>query len=149
MASRKERIEAFFRAYAKRSDDALKDPPKEDVDGMVAAFAPFFVGSGPKGVMGGANDATFREMIPQGNARYRDVGGKAFKVTNVELTELDDDNVMATVGWDFAYERRTDGKKGNIAFTNRYFLNTAGEAPKIFAFITPDEEQAMKEHGLI
>jgi hypothetical protein len=142
-------LKRFFEAYGKRSNDALKDPPREDVDGMVASFAPYVVGSGPQGVMGGANNAEFRKMIGQGFAKYREIGGTAMRVTGVEVTELDDANAMATVGWAFDYKRKRDGKTGTIGFTNRYFLNLSGDAPKIFAYITPDEQQVMQDHGLI
>ena len=70
-------------------------------------------------------------------------------VTRVKVTELDDYNAMARVDWDFAYQRPKDGRRGNIVFQNLYFLNFATGEPKLFAYITPDEEQAMKDHGLI
>lgn len=142
-------LKSFFDAYAKRSNDALQNPPKEDVDGTVASFAPYLVESSPQGVMGGANNAEFRKMIGQGFAKYRDIGGTAMRVTGVKVTELDDANAMATVDWEFDYKRNKDGKTGTVGFTNRYFLNLAGDTPKIFAYITPDEQQAMKDHGLI
>ncbi|KQW78065.1 hypothetical protein ASC89_14740 [Devosia sp. Root413D1] len=142
-------IKSFFEAYAKRSNAALQDPPVEDVDGTVASFAPYLVESSPQGVMGGANNTEFRNMIGQGFAKYRNVGGTAMRITGVKVTELDDANVMATVDWEFDYKRRRDGKTGTVGFANRYFLNVAGDTPKIFAYITPDEHQAMQEHGLI
>jgi hypothetical protein len=142
-------VKRFFEAYARRSNDALQNPPVEDVDGTVASFAPYLVESSPQGVMGGANDAEFRKLIGQGFAKYREVGGTAMRVTGVKVTELDEVNAMAIVDWEFDYKRKTDGKTGTVGFTNRYFLNLAGAAPKIFAYITPDEQQAMKDHGLI
>ncbi|RYE46415.1 MAG: hypothetical protein EOP24_16085 [Hyphomicrobiales bacterium] len=142
-------LKLFFEAYAKRSNDALQNPPIDDVDGTIASFAPYLVESSPQGVMGGANNAEFRKMIGQGFAKYREVGGTAMRVTGVKVTELDDVNAMATVDWEFDYKRRKDGKAGTVGFTNRYFLNLAGDTPKIFAYITPDEQQAMQEHGLI
>lgn len=54
---------------------------------------------------------------------------------------------MADVDWDFAYTDKA-GKSGHVTFTNFYCITTAGGAPKIFAYVTPDEEQAMKDHGL-
>jgi hypothetical protein len=142
-------LKTFFADYARRSNDALKDPPVEDVDGVVKSFAPYFVGSSPQGVRGGENGAELREMVPQGFANYRKVGGKAMRITRLDLTELDDANVMATVDWAFDYIRPRDGKSGTIGFTNRYVLNVAGDTPLIFAYLTPDEEAAMREHGLI
>ena len=142
-------IHAFFEAYARRADDALHDPPRENVDGLLASFASYVVGSGPTGVFGAPNGPELRQAIPAGYARYRQVGGKAMRLVRVDVTELDDANVMATVEWAFDYVRQRDGKAGTVTFVNRYFLNVAGDAPKIFAYITPDEEQVMRDHGLI
>lgn len=139
---------AFFRDYSMRNTRALQDPPQEDVEETVAAFASYFVEAGPKGVIGGANDETLRQMIPKGFEHYRAVGGTRFEMTGIEVTVLDAFNVMARTDWAFGYRRKTDGKEGEITFQNIYFLNFADGDPKIFAFITPDEEQAMKEHGL-
>ena len=36
-----------------------------------------------------------------------------------------------------------------IPFTNIYFLQIRDGTPKIFAWITPDEEKALKEAGLL
>lgn len=148
-ATRQQVVETFFADYARRSNDALQNPPREDVDGVAAAFAPFFVEAGPRGVNGGANNGAFRNLIPQGFAHYRRVGGKNMRVTRVKVTELDDFNAMVRVDWLFAYERPIDLRRGQIAFQNIYFLNFAADTPQIFAYITPDEEQAMRDHGLI
>jgi hypothetical protein len=149
MLKRQLTIEAFFDDYARRSTDALKHPPVEDIDGVVRSFAPFFVESSPRGVVGGENGDDFRQRIPEGFANYRKVGGKAMRITGIAVTEIDDVNVMATVDWAFDYVRPSDSKAGSVSFTNRYFLSLAGGKPKIFAYITPDEEQAMKDHGLM
>ncbi|MNR62005.1 hypothetical protein D3C85_1839030 [compost metagenome] len=50
--------------------------------------------------------------------------------------------------WDFAYTNRA-GKSGHVTFTNFYFVTTADGTPKIFGYVTPDEEKAMQEHGLV
>ncbi|QCI67413.1 hypothetical protein [Phreatobacter stygius] len=149
MATLEAQTIAFFKAYSQRSNDALQSPPKQDVDGTIAGFAPFFVGASPKGVFGGASEATFRKAIPQAFQRYRDAGGNRFEITHIAVTELDDCNVMARTDWEFGYRRPNDGVVGTIAFQNLYFLNFADGRPKIFAFITPDEDQAMREHGLV
>ncbi|KRA55370.1 hypothetical protein [Devosia sp. Root635] len=141
-------VRALFDAYAKRSDDALQNPPKEDIDGVVSAFAPFFVESSPRGVIGGANDDRFRSMIPQGFARYRQVGGKHMTVKGLKVIELDHCHAVADVDWDFAYTNKA-GQSGHVTFTNFYFVTIAGGTPKVFGYVTPDEEQAMKDHGLV
>ena len=142
------KIRALFDAYGKRANDALQDPPREDVDGLVDSFAPYFVESSPRGVMGGANDEKFRAMIPKGYAHYRAVGGKNMTIKGIKVIELDHCHAVADVDWDFAYTDKS-GKSGHVTFTNFYCVTTAGEKPKIFAYVTPDEDQAMKDHGLL
>ena len=142
------KVRGLFDAYGKRADNALRDPPIEDVDGLVASFAAYFVGSSPRGVMGGANDETFRTMIPQGFARYRAVGGQHMTIKGIKVIELDHCHAIADIDWEFAYINKA-GKSGHVTFTNFYFVTIADGTPKIFGYVTPDEEQAMRDHGLI
>jgi len=142
------KVRALFDAYGKRADAALQDPAREDVDGLVASFASFFVESSPKGVVGGPNDEKFRALIPMGYANYRAMGGKHMTIKGLKVIELDALHAIADVDWDFAYTNKA-GKSGHITFTNFYCLTIAGGTAKIFAYVTPDEEGAMQEHGLL
>jgi hypothetical protein len=142
------KVRALFDAYGKRSDDALQNPPREDVEGMIASFASFFVESSPKGVFGGANDDRFRQVIPTGFARYRRVGGKHMTIKGIRVIELDRLHAVADVDWQFDYVNKA-GKTGQVTFTNFYCVTIAGGTPRIFAYMTPDEDQAMQEHGLV
>jgi hypothetical protein len=142
------KVRALFDAYGKRSNDALQEPPKLDLEGVVRSFAPFFVESSPKGVVGSPNDDRFRQMIPEGFARYRQVGGKHMTIKGIKVTELDNLHAVADVDWQFDYVNKA-GKAGNVTFTNFYFVTVADGTPKVFAYITPDEEGAMQAHGLV
>lgn len=142
------KVRALFDAYGKRSDNALQNPPREDVEGMIASFASFFVESSPKGVIGGANDDRFRQVIPTGFARYRRVGGKHMTIKGIRVIELDRLHAVADVDWQFDYVNKA-GKTGQVTFTNFYCVTIAGGTPRIFAYMTPDEDQAMQEHGLV
>lgn len=149
MADLVEQTRAFMQAYGDRANAALRDPPADDIEGQVQSFAAYFVGTSPLGVMGAANDDELRKMIPQGYRHYREVGGTRMEIVEMEIVQFDDFHSMAKVDWEFDYTRKSDGKSGTIRFANRYFVNFAGGAPKIFAFITPDETAAMQEHGLL
>lgn len=142
------KVKKLFEAYGRHSDEALQDPPVVDTETVVRSFAPYVVGSNPQGVFGGANDAAFKEAIPKGFAHYRAVGGKSMTISNVEVTTLDDLHAIAHVDWDFAYTNKA-GKSGHVAFRNLYFVTIASGEPRIFAYITPDEQGVMKEHGLV
>ena len=141
------KVRELFSEYGRVSNDALKNP-SVDVDRVAAFFAPYFVGSAPQGVMGGANDEKFREVIPQGFAHYREVGGKEMLMTGVTVTPLNELHAFAEVGWNFVYVNKK-GETGNVRFTNFYFVTIADGTARIFAYVTGDEEKAMKDHGLI
>ena len=149
MTAMEAQARALFRDYSRRSNAALRDPAGADIDALADAFAGHFVGANPNGVMGAAKDATFADTLRKGFETYRAMGGTRFEIVDLDVEELDGFNVMVRAGWEFDYARPRDGAKGTIAFRNIYFLNFAGGRPAIFAWITPDEAQAMKDHGLI
>jgi len=139
---------ALFQDYSRRSNEALRDPTHADMDALAGAFAGHFVGASPAGVMGAAKDESFPATLRQGFEAYRAMGGTRFEIVRLSVDALDDFNAMVRADWEFDYVRPRDGAKGTIAFRNVYFVNFAGGEPKIFAWITPDEQQAMKDHGL-
>jgi len=141
------KVRQLFDEYGRISNDALKDETSVHATLVASFFAAYFVGSTPKAVFGGPNDVTFREMIPQGFARYRQCGGKRMDITGIKVTTLNDLHALAEIGWDFAYVNKA-GKGGNVRFTNFYFVTIADGEPRIFAYITGDEDKAMQEHGL-
>ena len=141
-------IEVFFAEYAARFNRSLQDPPVVDVDGVLASFADCFIEASPLGVNCGKNDAQFREVIPQGFAFYKSIGTTAMNVKGVDVTPLDEFHVMARVHWDARY-RRQDGSKMQIEFDVIDFLQALDGQPKVFAYITGDEQKVLREHGLI
>ena len=148
MTAHEQQVRDFFARYEARFQDAIGDNPQVDVDGVVGSFADYFVESSPVGVQGGANDAQFREAIPQGYAMYRQIGITSMKVGALEVVPVNELHVMAKVHWVSDY-RKQDGVTGSIAFDNVYFLTLASGEPEIFAYVTPDEQAALREHGLI
>lgn len=141
-------IETFFAEYAARFNHSLQDPPVVDVDGVLASFADCFIEASPLGVNCGKNDEQFREVIPQGYAFYRSIGTTAMNVKGVDVTPLDEFHAMARVHWESRY-RRQDGGEERIEFDVIYFLQTLDGQPKVFAYITGDEQKVLREHGLI
>jgi hypothetical protein len=141
-------VRKLFEAYGRSADAAVRGEGAVDVDSIVSSFAPYFVASSPRGVMGGENGETFRELVPKGFQHYREVGGKAMTLVGLSVEPLDTLHAIARVDWDFRYINKA-GKSGHVAFTNLYFVTTASGEPKIFAYVTPDEQGAMEAHGLV
>jgi hypothetical protein len=120
----------------------------EDVEATAGAFAACFVGAGPAGVRCGHNDAAFRELLPKANAFYRSVGTKGMTILGVEKTPLDGLHTVVKVHWRADYARPT-GEAVGIEFDVFYLVQTRDEGPKIFAYVTGDEQQARRDHGLL
>ena len=139
---------ALFEEYSLRSNAALHDPRDADIDALTKVFADNFIGANPQDVMGGAKDDGFAATMRRGFESYRAMGGKRFEIVAMEIEALDDFHAMVRADWEFDYVRPGDGAAGTIAFRNLYFVSFAGGDARIFAWITPDEAQAMKDHGL-
>ena len=73
------------------------------------------------------------------------MGGTAFDAESIEVMPLDDLHAMAHAHWRFDYQK--DGRDGTIRFANIYLV-AAKDGPRLFDWITPDEQVALREHGL-
>ena len=148
MTANEQKVRDFFTRYEALFQNALGDNPQVDLDSIVGSFADYFVGSNPLGVQGGANDMQFREMLPQGYAFYRQIGTTRMTVGALDITPINDLHLMAKVHWVSSYKKQ-DGSTVTIEFDNVYFLTLASGEPKIFAYVTGDEQGVLREHGLI
>ena len=144
MRSTTDDVTSFISDYAEHMNSGVQSGT---VDGAFLArcFAEDFIGASPAGVMAARNEG-LADILTRS---YRAMGGTAFVAEDIEVEELAPQSYMATVGWRFDYRRPADGEAGAIRFTNHYFVNTSGGDPKIFAWITPDEQAALREHGLV
>lgn len=141
-------LDKFFADYEARMNRALAEPPEIDVEATASAFADCFVEASPAGVNCGQNNAEFRERIPKGMAFYRSIGTKSMTITSTEVTPVDAYHMMVRAHWKAEYAKK-DGSEDTINFDVVYFVQTLNDTPKIFAYITGDEQQAYKEHGLV
>lgn len=148
MNKRIQLLHDFFHAYASRFTHALKDE-SPDIDGTVTSFAECFTAASPSGVTCGKNNEDFKTAISQGYAFYKTIGVRSMEIVFLETTILDGFHEMTKIRWNCGYAIKKDNSKGNIEFENFYFTHTKEHEPKIFAYITGDEQAALKEHGLI
>ncbi|NLX48780.1 MAG: hypothetical protein GXY82_02675 [Methanospirillum sp.] len=140
-------IERFFDEYASQFARALADTPEVDVEATAGAFADCFVEAGPRGVVCGRNDGAFREQIPHGFAFYRGIGIRSMTVATLAPSQLDAGHWGVRVGWSAAYD--LGGRSGTVEFEVLYFVQLTGSGPKIFAYITGDEEAELRRLGLL
>jgi hypothetical protein len=147
MMEKEEQISRFFDEYAGNFQRVLNGE-EPDVEKAAACFAACFVESSPAGVKCGKNDAEFREMIPHGYRFYREVGITAMDIRAQRVEVLDELHAMNRIEWNSSFHRK-DGVTGSINFEVIYLLRLEDERWKIFAYITGDEQQALKDNGLV
>ncbi|HWQ20308.1 MAG TPA: hypothetical protein VN455_11065 [Methanotrichaceae archaeon] len=139
-------LEDFFAEYAAMFNRSLGEVP--DIDAITGVFASCFIAADPNGVACGKNDDQLRAAIAQGYQFYKSIGTKSMKIVSLEETPLDDCHSMVKVYYQALY-RKSDGREETIDFDVIYLLQTIGERPKIFAYISGDERKVLRERGII
>jgi len=140
-------IENFFNRYEARFNEVLSGG-EPDVDETVNSFASHFIEASPSGVTAGKNDRKFRKSISQGWQFYKNIGIISMDILSTQITILDNLHAITKVHWNSSFMRKNK-TKGDIAFDVYYLIQKAGDDIRIFAYITGDEQQALKEEGLI
>jgi hypothetical protein len=120
----------------------------DDLTAMADFFADSFIGASPAGVKCCNNDIEFQKAMQAGYAFYRGIGVISMQITSKEVTSLDAFHTMIKVGWRSNFVSKS-GKKSGLDFQNIYFTQLKDNRHRIFAYITGDEQGALKEAGLI
>ncbi|VDC31688.1 nuclear transport factor 2 family protein [Pseudogemmobacter humi] len=142
-------IRALFARYEQIFNDALAG--RIDAGAAATLYAAEFIAASPAGVMAGKNDAQLREVMEQGHARYRAMGTKAMRVRELRLTPLDAHHAVAHVGWRGTWTAPAPAESGEVTidFEVHYFVQQADGPPRVFGWVSGDEEALLHEHGLI
>lgn len=139
-------IRAFFDRYESVFNRALGDGM--DMEEVAALYASEFVAASPAGVATGRNDDRLRQVMAEGYARYRAIGTKAMRIRSVRLTPMDEQHCVAHVGWTASYARK-DGADVAIEFDVHYLVQTLRGEPKVFGWVSGDEEALLRAHGIV
>lgn len=139
-------VQALFERYARFFERALGG----DADMAEAAefYAPEFIAASPRGVAAGRNDAQFGEALGQGYARYREIGTRGMRLRAVRVSPIDDLHCVAHVAWTAAYTR-DDGPETTIDFEVHYLVQALDGRPRIFGWVSGDEDVLLREHGIV
>lgn len=139
-------VRKFFERYESVFNRSLAGDA--DLDAAAALYAPEFMAASPAGVMTGKNDAQLRQAMTEGYARYRAMGMKAMRIRDVRLSPLDDQHCVAHVGWTAIYARK-DQPDVAIEFEVHYLVQELDGEPKVFGWVSGDEEALLRKHGII
>jgi hypothetical protein len=119
-----------------------------DMDEVAALYASEFIAASPAGVMTGKNDDQLKQVMAQGYARYRAIGTKDMRIRNVRLSPIDDHHCVAHVAWTATYARE-DQSDVAIDFDVHYFVQELDGEPKVFGWVSGDEQALLRKHGIV
>jgi Domain of unknown function (DUF4440) len=138
-------VRKLFERYENTFNQALGGDM--DVDEVSALYASDFIAASPAGVMTGKNDDQLKQVMAQGYARYRAMGTKDMRIRNVRLSPIDDLHCVAQVAWTATYARK-DEPEAVIDFDVHYFVQELDGEPKVFGWVSGDEEALLRKHGI-
>jgi hypothetical protein len=138
----RELFERYERAFNRSLNGSM------DMDEVASLYASEFIGAAPAGVRTGKNDEQFKQVMAQGYARYRAMGTKAMHTRSVRLSPIDEHHCVAHVAWTATYAR---GDQPDVAidFDVHYFVQKLDGPPKVFGWVSGDEQALLRTHGII
>ena len=139
-------LRKFFERYERSFNQALR--ADQDIDEAVNFYAAEFIAVSPAGVATGKNDEQLKRVMAEGYARYRAIGTKEMRLRNVRISPIDDLHCIAHVSWTAAYAREGQADVA-IDFDVHYLVQNLGKEPKIFGWISADEQALLKKHGIV
>lgn len=143
-------MEASVRTLFERYERFFNQSLGGDIDqGEVAAlYASDFIAASPAGVMSGKNDERLKQAMTQGYAHYRAIGTKDMRIRGIRLSPIDGLHCMAHVAWTATYARKGQPDVA-IDFDVHYFVQKLGEEPKVFGWVSGDEQALLRKHGIV
>lgn len=140
-------IDSFFNNYSAVFNRALKTE-MPDIDETAELFSSCFIAASPLGVNCGQNNETFREAMQNGYTFYKNIGITSMDIVSKNIAVLDNFHAMTKIRWKSNFKKK-DGSISYIEFENIYFTHFGDARLKVFAYITGDEQTALKDAGLI
>lgn len=140
-------IEALFDRYERYFNQALRG--KVDMADILSLYATEVIGAGPGGVRAAKNDEEFREYLAQGYDRYRAMGMTEIRRRNLRFSRIDDPHCVAHVAWSATYSPKERPDKVMIGFDMHYLIHVMEKEPKIFGWVSGDEQALLKSHGIV
>lgn len=118
-----------------------------DMDEVASLYASEFIGATPAGVMAGKNDDQFKRVMAQSYAHYRAIGTKEMQIRDVRLSPIDEHHCVAHVAWTATYARKNQSDVV-IDFDVHYFVQKLDGEPKVFGWVSGDEQALLRKHGI-
>lgn len=118
-----------------------------DMDEVASVYASAFIAASPAGVMVGKNDDELKQVMEQGYAHYRAIGTKEMRIRDVRISPIDEHHCVAHVAWTSIYARKGQPDV-TIDFDVHYLVQKLDGEPKIFGWVSGDEQEVLRKHGV-
>ncbi|MER8439080.1 nuclear transport factor 2 family protein [Mesorhizobium sp. M1312] len=118
-----------------------------DMDEVTSVYASAFIAASPAGVTVGKNDEQLKQVMEQGYDHYRAIGTKEMRIRDVRISPIDEHHCVAHVAWTSSYARK-DRPDVTIDFDVHYLVQKLGGEPKIFGWVSGDEQEVLRKHGI-
>lgn len=138
-------VRKLFERYESNFNQALRG--KVDMNELASLYASEFIGAAPAGIRAGKNDDRFKQALAQGYDHYRAIGTKEMRVRNIRTSRIDELHCIAHVAWTALYVRE-DQRDVSIDFDVHYLIQLSSGEPKIFGWVSSDEQTLLKRHGI-
>lgn len=139
-------VRKLFERYERFFNRALKG--EVDRQELASLYSSEFIGAAPVGVRTGKNDEQFKEVMTKGYAHYRATGAKEMRIRSIRLSAIDELHCVAHVAWTATYTRE-DRPDVAIDFDVHYLVQILNGDPRVFGWISGDEQALLKEHGIV
>ena len=139
-------VRKLFERYERLFNHALGGDT--DVREVASLYASCFIAASPNGIMTGKNNDQLKQVMAQGYARYRAIGTKDMRIRNVRISPIDELHCVAHVAWTGTFARK-DQADVAIDFDVHYFVRTLGDKSKVFGWVSGDEQELLKKHGIV
>lgn len=138
-------VRKLFKRYEQLFQKSLAGDA--DMDEVTSVYASAFIAASPAGVMVGKNDDQLKQVMEQGYAHYRAIGTKEMRIRDVRIAPIDEHHCVAHVAWTSTYTRKGQPDV-TIDFDVHYLVQRLGGEPKIFGWVSGDEQEVLRKHGI-
>ncbi|MGE3709152.1 MAG: nuclear transport factor 2 family protein [Hyphomicrobiaceae bacterium] len=139
-------IRTFFQRYESFFNRSLDG--ERDMSEVASLYAAEFIAASPAGVMTGKNDDQLKQVMAQGHAHYRAIGTKGMRIRHIRISPIDEYHCIAHIAWTASYARK-DRSDAKIDFDIHYFVQKLDGEPKVFGWVSGDEQALLRKHGIV
>ncbi|MFK0204554.1 nuclear transport factor 2 family protein [Agrobacterium sp. NPDC090283] len=135
----------LFERYERFFNTSLKgDMNMGEIESL---YASDFIAASPAGVMTGKNDDHLKEVMTKAYERYRAIGTKEIRIRDIRMVPIDAHHCIAHVSWTASFARKGQSNVA-IDFDVHYFVQKLDGEPKVFGWVSGDEQALLKENGI-